>query len=154
MESRNCSNWYNFTFTSHLRNWPHGLASHVDVLLARCLAGKPASEKHKIQAKLIKYKDRPVRKGLKMYKLLLTYFTIRRDAAEIDHIFIVFFTANSWLMTEGLCCIVEFDITSAPMQYNLYTDVVFLLFSKNIGELAIKARTRERARNATFEEKI
>lgn len=52
-------------------------------------------------------------------------------------------------MTEGLCCIVEFDITSAPMQYNLYTDVVFLLFSKNIGELAIKARTRERARNAT-----
>ena len=52
-------------------------------------------------------------------------------------------------MTEGLCCIVEFDITSAPMQYNLYTDVVFLLFLKNIGELAIKARTRERARNAT-----
>lgn len=45
-------------------------------------------------------------------------------------------------MTEGLCCIVEFDITSAPMQYNLYTDVVFLLFSKNIGELGIKARTR------------
>lgn len=33
-------------------------------------------------------------------------------------------------MTEGLCCIVEFDITSAPMQYNLYTDVGFLLFSK------------------------
>ena len=61
---------------------------------------------------------------------------------EIDHIFIVFFTTNSWLITEGLCCIVEFDITSAPMQYNLYTDVVFLLFSKNIGELAIKARTR------------
>lgn len=159
MESRNCSNWYNFTFTSHLRNRPPGLASHVDVLLARCLAGKPASEKHKIQAKLIKYKDRPVRKGLKMYKLLLTYFTIRRDAAEEAYwnrpdIFVVFFTTNSWLMTEGLCCIVEFDITSAPMQYNLYTDVVFLLFSKNIGELAIKARTRERARNATFEEKI